>query len=69
MLRLTLANDGTPSVHYTLTANDFITRERHETVKPGRSTTVNWPVDEWGYYDVVVTDGAGFRYRYAGRVE
>jgi len=32
---------------------------------------MHWPLDEWGYYDVVVTaDGVpGFRYRFAGRAE
>jgi phospholipase C len=69
LLRITLGNAGSPSVKYTLTANDFITRVRHETVKPGRTTTVDWPVDRWGYYDVVVTAGDGFRHRYAGRVQ
>jgi len=35
------------------------------------SDAVRWPLDAWGYYDVVVTadDGTGFRYRFAGRVE
>jgi phospholipase C len=69
LLRITLGNAGSPSVRYTLTANDFITRVRHETVKPGRTTTVDWPVDRWGYYDVVVTADDGFRHRYAGRVQ
>jgi phospholipase C len=69
LLRITLGNAGSPSVKYTLTANDFITRVRHETVKPGRTTTVDWPVDRWGYYDVVVTADDGFRHRYAGRVQ
>jgi len=68
-LRLTLGNEGSPSVDYTLTSNDFLERVRHETVKPGRSTTVKWPLDRWGYYDVVVEAPGGFRHRFAGRVE
>ncbi|AMM21367.1 phospholipase C, phosphocholine-specific [Frondihabitans sp. PAMC 28766] len=70
-LRLALANGGTPQVTYTLTANDFITKTQTVTVRGGRATDVDWPVDEWGYYDVIVTanTGTGFRYRFAGRVE
>jgi phospholipase C len=38
-------------------------------VKPGRRTTVKWPLDRWGYYDVIVEAPGGFRHRFAGRVE
>lgn len=70
-LHLTLSNGGSPQVTYTVTANDFVTRSESVMVRGGRTTTVSWPLDEWGYYDVVVTanTGTGFRYRFAGRVE
>jgi phospholipase C len=39
-------------------------------VKAGRSTTISWPTDQYGYYDVVITTNTadGFRRRYAGRI-
>jgi phospholipase C len=39
-------------------------------VKPGSSSTISWPADQYGYYDVVITGNAsdGFRRRYAGRI-
>lgn len=70
-LLLRLGNGGRKPVRFTLVSNDFV--EHHETVVlAGRhSDAVRWPLDAWGYYDVVVTadDGTGFRYRFAGRVE
>lgn len=69
-LELALSNGGAPAVTFTLTSNDFITRSKTVTVRGGTTSNVSWPVDEWGYYDVIVTanTGTGFRYRFAGRV-
>ena len=68
-LQLTLANDGTTAVTYTLTASD----SRHHQARHGRrdgSTNVTWPVDSNGYYDVIITANTsdGFTRRYAGRI-
>ncbi len=40
------------------------------TVQAGRATTISWPTDPYGYYDVVITADTsdGFRRRYAGRI-
>ena len=53
-----------------LTSNDFVTKTVTRRGPRRAAATVAWPVDEWGYYDVVVTanTGDGFRYRFAGRV-
>jgi phospholipase C len=39
-------------------------------VKAGRSTTINWPTGNDGYYDVVIAANTsdGFHGRYAGRL-
>jgi len=68
-VELTLANDGGKTVVYTLTANDYEGGTQTVTVKSG-AKTVNWPVNEFGYYDVVITANTtdGFRRRYAGRI-
>jgi phospholipase C len=70
-LGLQLTNNGTPQVTFTLTSNAFVAKSQTVTAKGGKKSTVSWPVDEWGYYDVVVTanTGTGYRYRFAGRVE
>jgi len=70
VLRLTVSNAGSPSTRFILQSNDFISKTTTVTVKGGSSQTIDWPVDQWGYYDVVVTadTGTGFRYRFAGRV-
>jgi phospholipase C len=69
-LQLTLANDGTTSVVYTLTVNDYAGTTQTVTVGGGASSTVNWPVNSDGYYDVIVTANTsdGFTRRYAGRI-
>jgi phospholipase C len=66
-LQLTLASAGQQAVVYTLTANDYEGGTRTVTVKDG-SAVVNWPTDPDGYYDVIITAGAAFRRRYAGRI-
>ena len=40
------------------------------TVGANGSTTVTWPVDSDGYYDVIITANTsdGFTRRYAGRI-
>jgi phospholipase C len=67
---LTLANEGQQTIRYTLTRNDYEGRTQTVTVPAGRSTTVSWPADRYGYYDVVITANTpdGFRRRYAGRI-
>jgi phospholipase C len=69
-LRLTLANDGTTAVTYTLTVNDYAGTTHAVTVGANGSTNVTWPVDSNGYYDVIITANTsdGFTRRYAGRV-
>jgi phospholipase C len=69
-VELTLANEGQQDVTYTLTPNDFRGHTQTVTVKDGRSKIVGWPVDQDGYYDVVITasSAGGFRRRYAGRI-
>jgi phospholipase C len=69
-LRLTLANEGTKAVVYRLTANDYAGKTQSVTVGGGASVSLNWPADEDGYYDVVISadSGDGFTRRYAGRI-
>ncbi|MFD5386909.1 alkaline phosphatase family protein [Streptomyces sp. NPDC127074] len=68
-VRLTLHNDGTEPVNYTLTANDYLGGTQNVTVAHGETKVVMWPTQE-GYYDVVVTADAdaAWTQRYAGRV-
>jgi phospholipase C len=52
------------------TPNDYEGRTQTVTVSSGRSRTICWPTDPFGYYDVVITTNTsdGFRRRYAGRL-
>jgi len=70
VVELTLANEGQEAIIYTLTPNDYQGRTQPVTVKARSSTTISWPTDQYGYYDVAITAGTsdGFRRRYAGRV-
>ncbi|WP_328382918.1 DUF756 domain-containing protein [Streptomyces sp. NBC_00400] len=67
--KLTLHNDGTKPVDYTLTAHDYLGRTQKVTVAHGETKVVMWPTQE-GYYDVVVTVGTDTTWtqRYAGRI-
>jgi phospholipase C len=69
-VELTLANEGHQPILYTLTPNDYEGSTQTVTVKAGSSTTISWPTDQYGYYDVVITTNTadGFRRRYAGRI-
>jgi phospholipase C len=69
-LQLTLANDGTKAVTYTLTVNDYAGTTQTVTMGASGSASVSWPVDSNGYYDVIITANTsdGFTRRYAGRV-
>ncbi len=69
-VKLTLANEGQQKIRYTLTPDDYEGRTQTVTVQAGRATTVSWPTDRYGYYDVVITANTpdGFRRRYAGRI-
>jgi phospholipase C len=69
-VELTLANEGQEAIIYTLTPNDYQGRTQTVTVKAGSSSTISWPTDQYGYYDVVIAASAsgGFRRRYAGRI-
>ncbi|MCJ1714760.1 phosphocholine-specific phospholipase C [Curtobacterium sp. VKM Ac-2922] len=69
-LRVVLENAGRPEVRFTVVANDFVTHRATARAGHGGRTAIDWPLDAWGYYDLVVTvDGdADFRYRFAGRV-
>jgi phospholipase C len=66
----TLANEGQAAISYTVTPNDYRGRTQTVTVKASGATTISWPADQYGYYDVVITAGTsdGFRRRYAGRI-
>lgn len=68
-VRLTLHNDGTRPVNYTLTAHDYLGRTQKVTVAHGRTKAVMWPTLE-GRYDVVVTADTDTTWtqRYAGRI-
>jgi len=71
VVELTLANEGQEeAIIYTLTPNDYQGRTQTVTVKARSSTTISWPTDQYGYYDVVITahTSDGFRRRYAGRI-
>jgi phospholipase C len=70
VVELTLANEGHGAITYTLTPNDYEGRAQTVTAKAGSSSTISWPTDQYGYYDVVITANAfdGFRRRYAGRI-
>ena len=69
-VELTLANDGTTSIVYTVTRNDYEGKTQTVNVKGGNAKTVSWPANQDGYYDVIVTanTSGGFRRRYAGRI-
>jgi phospholipase C len=69
-VELTLANDGKTDIVYTVTKNDYEGSTRKVTVKGGSASTVSWPANQDGYYDVVITANTsdGFRRRYAGRI-
>ncbi|HEX4087258.1 MAG TPA: phospholipase C, phosphocholine-specific [Trebonia sp.] len=69
-VELTLGNDGSEAIVYTLTPNDYEGSTRTATVKSGGVKAVHWPTDQDGYYDVVITANTtdGFRRRYAGRL-
>ena len=69
-IELTLANEGQTATVYTLTPNDYEGSSQTVTVKAGSPTTISWPTDQYGYYDVVITasTAGGFRRRYAGRI-
>lgn len=55
---------------YTLTVNDYAGTAQTVTVAGNGSTTVSWPADGDGYYDVIITANTsdGFTRRYAGRI-
>jgi phospholipase C len=68
-VKVTLYNDGTKPVRYTLTANDYVGGTRSVTVDHGKTKVVMWPTRQ-GYYDVVLTVDADSTWtqRYAGRI-
>jgi phospholipase C len=69
-VEITLASQGQKEIVYTLAPNDYEGRTQTVTVSLGSPTTISWPADQYGYYDVVITANTadGFRRRYAGRV-
>ena len=69
-VELTLANEGSTAVVYTLVPHDYQGHKQTVTVKAGAVKSVAWPVNADGYYDVVITANTsdGFRRRYAGRL-
>ncbi|WP_308421413.1 phosphocholine-specific phospholipase C [Gordonia jinhuaensis] len=69
-VELILANEGSTTIRYTLTPNDFDGRQTTVVVPPRGRRSMSWPLSRDGYYDVIVkADTAdGFTHRYAGRV-
>ncbi|MBO0730645.1 MAG: DUF756 domain-containing protein [Acidimicrobiaceae bacterium] len=69
-LDITLANQGGAPVKFTLTRNDYVGRTQTVAVHPGNQHVVDWPTNEYGYYDVIVTANTsdGFTYRFAGHI-
>jgi phospholipase C len=69
-LEVTLANEGHEEIIYTLTRRDYEGHDQAVKVAGGRTKTVQWPVNEFGYYDVVITANTSddFGRRYAGRL-
>ena len=69
-LTLTLSNSGSTAIVYTLTPNEYEGTTQTVTVNGGGSSTVSWPADAYGYYDVIITASTsdGFTRRYAGRI-
>jgi len=67
---ITLSNQGSTAIAYTLTPNEYEGTTQTVTVNGGGSSTVNWPTDSSGYYDVIITANTtdGFSRRYAGRL-
>jgi phospholipase C len=69
-LKLTLGNEGSTKIVYTLTPNDYKGSTQTVDVTAGQSLVIKWPTDQDGYYDVEISanTGDGFRRRYAGRI-
>jgi phospholipase C len=69
-ITLTLSNDGTEAIGYTLTPSEYEGTTQTVTVDGGDSAAVSWPTDAYGYYDVIITANTSddFTRRYAGRV-
>jgi phospholipase C len=69
-LKLTLGNEGSTKIVYTLTPNDYKGSTQTVDVTAGQSLVIKWPADQDGYYDVEISanTGDGFRRRYAGRI-
>jgi phospholipase C len=70
-LTITLGNAGQQPVTYTLSPNDYAGTVQTVAVSYNGSTTVGWPVNANGYYDVIIkADTAdGYTRRYAGRIQ
>lgn len=68
-VKLTLRNDGSEPVRYTLTANDYLGSTESVAVGGGKTKVVMWPTQQ-GYYDVGITVDADTTWtqRYAGRI-
>ena len=69
-VEITLANQGRKQIVYTLDPERLRGPHPDGHREPGGPTTITWPADQYGYYDVVITANTadGFRRRYAGRV-
>ncbi|GGV87298.1 phospholipase C, phosphocholine-specific [Streptomyces gelaticus] len=66
---LLLSNDGTATVCFTVTPNDFGGTARTQPVGPREQVGLRWPADG-GRYDITITadSDTGFAQRYAGTV-
>lgn len=69
-LKITLANEGRTPVRFTLTPNDYEGQKQLVDVGFGQHLIVDWPTNEYGYYDVIITANTSdsFTHRYAGRI-
>jgi phospholipase C len=67
---LTLENNGSQAISYTVTPNEYEGTPQTVAVNGSSFSTVAWPTDPYGYYDVIITANTsdGFRRRYAGRI-
>jgi phospholipase C len=70
VLKITLTSEGRATVQYTLTPNDYDGDQQTVSVAFGHHVPVDWPTNQYGYYDVTITANTsdGFTQRYAGRI-
>jgi phospholipase C len=70
-LTISLTNAGHKAVIYQVVPNDYAGTAQTANVTDNQTTTIHWPVDDNGYYDVIITANTsdGYTRRYAGRIQ